>query len=407
MRHGGEKIAVRRIALSLGLAGATFLVLSMLPAEMARLILNVALPLGTGFCLLALAVMRAPSGSDEPHSARDNAPATLKDARECGRSRHKGVVGIENRIPSGDKTESNRRPEWTILLSIALSCFVVDLAIALFPVCLYHEESPLLAALVSASQDLNTPVGTLTQPAFLCSLIVIATSIAVLAATKKRSVPLSALYYAGFAMTTFDYVAFPYHFPGGTPLAVAEAGRIVIALFVAVVALRLLGSGKESPTPLFLKIGVAAFSAMLIADMLAMAAQLQPAYDYSDFRFRTVFSGIGITALVILLLGPLARINRTIRQAGGIDNAGACVEQEPSLEGRFEQACASFSSDYGLSTREGEVFGLIANGRDVPYIENELVLAKSTVKTHIKHIYEKCGVSSRQDLLDLFESYKN
>ena len=50
--------------------------------------------------------------------------------------------------------------------------------------------------------------------------------------------------------------------------------------------------------------------------------------------------------------------------------------------------------------------GLVSQSRDVPYIEQELVLSKSTVKTHIRHIYEKCGVSSRQDLLDLLQDFE-
>lgn len=55
--------------------------------------------------------------------------------------------------------------------------------------------------------------------------------------------------------------------------------------------------------------------------------------------------------------------------------------------------------------REREILGLISKGRDVPYIEQELVLSKSTVKTHIRHIYEKCKVSSRQALIDLLQSH--
>ena len=33
------------------------------------------------------------------------------------------------------------------------------------------------------------------------------------------------------------------------------------------------------------------------------------------------------------------------------------------------------------------------------------MLSKSTVKTHIRHIYEKCEVSSRQALIDLLQSH--
>ena len=40
-------------------------------------------------------------------------------------------------------------------------------------------------------------------------------------------------------------------------------------------------------------------------------------------------------------------------------------------------------------------------GRSVPYIRDELVISLNTVSTHVKHIYTKAAVHSRQELLDL------
>ncbi|MBR5259012.1 MAG: hypothetical protein IKV48_00765 [Eggerthellaceae bacterium] len=34
-----------------------------------------------------------------------------------------------------------------------------------------------------------------------------------------------------------------------------------------------------------------------------------------------------------------------------------------------------------------------------------MVLSKSTIETHIRHIYSKTGVHSKQELLDLIETY--
>lgn len=58
----------------------------------------------------------------------------------------------------------------------------------------------------------------------------------------------------------------------------------------------------------------------------------------------------------------------------------------------------------GLSKRETEITRLIAKGRNVPFICDELFIAKSTVQTHIKHIYVKTGASTRQELIDLLEN---
>ena len=48
-----------------------------------------------------------------------------------------------------------------------------------------------------------------------------------------------------------------------------------------------------------------------------------------------------------------------------------------------------------LSPREHEVLELIAEGRSAPAIAEELHVSPATVKTHLKTLYEKLGVSDR------------
>lgn len=70
-----------------------------------------------------------------------------------------------------------------------------------------------------------------------------------------------------------------------------------------------------------------------------------------------------------------------------------------SLEDRID----SVASRYGFSVREREVFELWVTGHDAQYIQDELVISRSTVKTHVRHIYEKCDVHSRSDLMRVLE----
>lgn len=44
---------------------------------------------------------------------------------------------------------------------------------------------------------------------------------------------------------------------------------------------------------------------------------------------------------------------------------------------------------------------LLAQGRTCSFIQDELVLAESTIKTHMSHIYTKMEVSGRQGMMDL------
>jgi DNA-binding CsgD family transcriptional regulator len=51
------------------------------------------------------------------------------------------------------------------------------------------------------------------------------------------------------------------------------------------------------------------------------------------------------------------------------------------------------------------VLRLIAYGRDSKYIASKLYITLNTTKTHLKHIYVKMGVSTRQELLDLIADH--
>ena len=49
----------------------------------------------------------------------------------------------------------------------------------------------------------------------------------------------------------------------------------------------------------------------------------------------------------------------------------------------------------GLSAREVEVLGLVAEGCSNAQIAQRLVISRRTAEHHVQHIYTKIGVSSR------------
>ncbi len=69
----------------------------------------------------------------------------------------------------------------------------------------------------------------------------------------------------------------------------------------------------------------------------------------------------------------------------------------------IEDVCTELSAEFQLSPRESEILPGVARGRTIARIQQELFISASTVNTHIRHIYAKCGVKSRQELLDLVD----
>ena len=69
----------------------------------------------------------------------------------------------------------------------------------------------------------------------------------------------------------------------------------------------------------------------------------------------------------------------------------------------LEQKCAAVAAMGHLTNRESEVLVLLARGRTVRYICDELSIAQGTAKHHVSNIYRKVGVFDRQGLLDTIE----
>ena len=80
------------------------------------------------------------------------------------------------------------------------------------------------------------------------------------------------------------------------------------------------------------------------------------------------------------------------------------VEGCAGEEGRdLDVLCDELAGRGRLSAREVDVLRLLARGRTTVRIEAELGISSNTVNTHVKHVFQKLGVHSRQELLDLLE----
>ena len=157
--------------------------------------------------------------------------------------------------------------------------------------------------------------------------------------------------------------------------------------------------------------------AMAVADVLVMTLYLNPALDLFDFTNRTIFGGVGVLVLVALLLGPMPHVYEVVRW-GACHSEAAGNNAENTDEGAESAAAVSLQrrgagrSAPGrlrqhpppLAPRAGDPRAHLEGPRRSLH-RAQLVLSKSTVKTHIRHIYEKCEVSSRQALIDLLQSH--
>ena len=105
----------------------------------------------------------------------------------------------------------------------------------------------------------------------------------------------------------------------------------------------------------------------------------------------------------VTLVSPLAGVvffivYRLDETASRISTDTAAEAQATSDDGSHLEALAATA---GLSPREHEVFLLLACGYSSGYMADQLGVSAYTVKTHVKHIYSKLGVHTKDEFLTL------
>lgn len=114
----------------------------------------------------------------------------------------------------------------------------------------------------------------------------------------------------------------------------------------------------------------------------------------------TVVVGVSVLTLAAYAVLVLRRFSfdETVRSLQGTSQV-AVREAAPDVQVVTEKLAAR----HGLTPREAEIFGLLAQGRNGAYIQRQLGASYNTVKTHVAHIYTKLGVHAHQELIDLVE----
>jgi DNA-binding CsgD family transcriptional regulator len=86
---------------------------------------------------------------------------------------------------------------------------------------------------------------------------------------------------------------------------------------------------------------------------------------------------------------------------GVILNESPANEKEVLEKNRLGMKCAELAKQFSLSQREEEILLLLAQRKKRSVIEQELFIARSTLKTHVRHIYQKLDIHSKQELYEL------
>lgn len=125
-----------------------------------------------------------------------------------------------------------------------------------------------------------------------------------------------------------------------------------------------------------------------------LSRNLVSSFSQHDLTFLVLAAVLLTMSLVLAIIGTPQLATSRLTQG------------EPSSIGDLELRCSALAEDFHLTQRERDVFLLLARGYSQKSIADKLFVSENTVKSHRRHIYQKIGISSQQELIDMIEAEK-
>jgi DNA-binding NarL/FixJ family response regulator len=123
-------------------------------------------------------------------------------------------------------------------------------------------------------------------------------------------------------------------------------------------------------------------------------------FDLDDYAYAAMYAGASGFLLKRTPAEDLIDAVRAAAEQSGLPTPGPTVELIRSMASHRamdapRESAARPSVIDALTAREQDVLTLIARGFSNAEIADELVVSQETVRTHVKHIYAKCGLTGR------------
>lgn len=267
----------------------------------------------------------------------------------------------------------------------------------------------LVAFIAGVSKGLWVNFGsseTLAQSGVEIILAIVAIAVLIIIAINTQNIrrAIYQIYTSLMLLGVFLLLASSFGFPLAYLAIFKEPLWVVLSCFMAYIAFRY----DLSPILVF-GIGQAAY---FLSSNAGWLVGFMVSDQFLDTQLQSV-AGVVLTALLLLVLiyvfngKDLSRItsfsaqdmsnNAADEPRAGLDESTRESDSDSTQPLAISNA---IRSKHGLSERECEVMLLFAQGRSASWIADTFMISTSTVRSHIRAVYVKVDVHSRQELLD-------
>lgn len=138
---------------------------------------------------------------------------------------------------------------------------------------------------------------------------------------------------------------------------------------------------------------------MLAGNLLGLYLTSQETYSFTvavDVLFVCIYA-----LSLVLVLVSWARHGRSSDAANSTGSSSTRVTEQAAVLFDGRGGMRGFDSQVEpLSKREQEVVEMVVAGNNVPAIARKLFISENTVRGHLKSVYRKLGVHSKQEIID-------
>lgn len=197
-------------------------------------------------------------------------------------------------------------------------------------------------------------------------------------------------------------------FPAGTPLFFAGAMLIYVPLTLlslfALSSLVAVAAAGELPFPFVFSAG---FLLSCLASLLGMTVQVNvpPNVELGPILWIVLSVYFGV---VVAHLGFVSwKQTCSLEDSDSPNNMRIPSESETAkLHALHNERILALTKECSLTKRENEILSYLSLGYGSVYIAKTLFISDNTARTHIRNIYRKLSVSSREELLSLVNDLK-
>lgn len=214
--------------------------------------------------------------------------------------------------------------------------------------------------------------------------------------------PLEKAYYMSFPLIATLFLFLPFG-DKSYQILLSVLTYIVFSVVSMIMMILCLREARQSGMAPTLVYGSFAFCVYSLSDAGYVAANLDA---FVPEQIGPIWVSVLALAAVYVLSSALFATRYRSRPHPAAAHTEALSTPKPTgpkPDGDDAHRCAAIAERGGLSPREREVLALILQGRDLPHISQALFISENTVRSHMKNIYRKLNVHSKQEILDLLE----